>query len=221
MAECYSTNMDLRIFLLVCLLHLVQSKVLDLSCKQIRAFVDGHNSRRLSLAKGNVSNQPAASEMKYIVWDNELAEKAAKWASNNQFSHNPDRIIGSGRFETGENIYMSYSSDPNSKLNIKSALRSWFNEHKDYTTFEPIKPSHFDGSNKQIGHYTQMAWSESVYLGCGVSENLKNGRKEYFVVCNYGPPGNYMGQTPYKAGNKSGKLICATKNCSHRYGDKC
>lgn len=44
--------------------------VLDLSCKQIRAFVDGHNSRRLSLAKGTVSNQPAASEMKYMVSKN-------------------------------------------------------------------------------------------------------------------------------------------------------
>lgn len=64
---------------------------------------------------------------------------------------------GSGRFETGENIFMSSSSDPNSELNIKSALRSWFNEHKDYTTFEAINASHFDGSKKQIGHYTQVS----------------------------------------------------------------
>ncbi|CAH2105746.1 unnamed protein product [Euphydryas editha] len=213
--------MDVRIFLLVFLLHLVQPKVLDLSCKQIRAFVDGHNSRRLSLAKGSVPNQPAASEMKYIIWDKELAGKAAKWASTNQFNHNPDRTIGSGRFTTGENIYMAFSTNLNWELDINSAIRSWFDEHKHYT-YGPIKASDFNGSNKhQIGHYTQMAWSDSVYLGCGISENLKNGKKEYYVVCNYGPPGNYMGQKPYKSGNKSGKLMCSTKNCSRLYGDKC
>ncbi|XP_050343526.1 venom allergen 5-like [Nymphalis io] len=213
--------MHFRGFILFVLLHFVHPKVLDLSCKEIRAFIDGHNSRRLSLAKGNVQKQPAASEMKYMIWDKELAAKASKWASTNQLSHNPDRTIGSGRFTTGENIYMAGSTDLNWKINVDSALQSWFDEHKDYT-YGPIKISDFNGSNKAIGHYTQMAWSDSVYIGCGISENQKNGMKEYYVVCNYGPPGNYLGQTPYKAsGSGSGKLICSTKDCSRPYGDNC
>lgn len=41
--------------------------VLNLSCQQIKAFVDGHNSRRQQLAKGEIEGQPAASEMKFMV----------------------------------------------------------------------------------------------------------------------------------------------------------
>lgn len=28
------------------------------------------------------------------VWDEELAEKASKWAEKEEFKHNPDRTIG-------------------------------------------------------------------------------------------------------------------------------
>lgn len=41
--------------------------MLTLSCRQIREFVRGHNSRRLLVAKGKVPGQPAASDMKMMV----------------------------------------------------------------------------------------------------------------------------------------------------------
>ncbi|XP_038220921.1 scoloptoxin SSD43-like [Zerene cesonia] len=66
----------------------------SLPCRKIRAIVNGHNQRRLQLAQGRVAKQPAASEMKYMIWDEELAAKASKWASRNVFEHNPDRTIG-------------------------------------------------------------------------------------------------------------------------------
>ncbi|CAH2071301.1 unnamed protein product, partial [Iphiclides podalirius] len=195
---------------------------MNLTCKQIRAFVDGHNSRRLQLAKGQVPGQPPASGMKLMVWDDELAAKAAKWASKNHFAHNPDKTIGSRRFNTGENLYWYATTSPNHKINIDSCLKSWFDEYRHYT-YAPLTMRNFDGSSKhQIGHYTQMAWANTMYVGCAISQYGNGNLKEFLVVCNYGPGGNYLGQKPYETRKgTSNSLICGSKDCSRRYGDKC
>ncbi|XP_068631313.1 venom allergen 5-like [Battus philenor] len=213
--------MHFKLILILASCALVQSKLVNLSCNQIRAFVDGHNSRRLQLAQGKVEGQPAASNMKFMVWDSELAAKAAKWATRNELAHNPDKTIGSGRFRTGENICWTASTDSNSKININSCLDAWFDEYKHFT-YGPITSSQFDGSSKhQIGHYTQMAWADTTYIGCGISEYWKDNMKNFLVVCNYGPPGNYLGQTPYKTSEgTSNSLQCSIGDCSRPY-DKC
>ncbi|KAI8424431.1 hypothetical protein MSG28_002925 [Choristoneura fumiferana] len=191
--------------------------MIDLSCRQIQAFVDGHNSRRLKVAKGEVHGQPAASKMKSVIWDEELATKAARWAAQNPTGHNPNRTLESGRFTTGENLYWHVVRKPN----VDQALDDWFDEYKDFT-FDAIKWEDFGGS-KQIGHYTQMVWSESTHIGCGMSQSYDYGLwKEFTVVCNYGPPGNYIGEHPYRTdGPGSGKLVCGVEDCSRPYGDKC
>ncbi|KAI5644473.1 cysteine-rich secretory protein family domain-containing protein [Phthorimaea operculella] len=139
------------IFLLLCV-SLIHAKVWQLNCDTIRRFVDGHNSRRLEIASGQVDDQPAASKMYSMVWDEELARKAAKWASHNMFQHNPDRTIPSGRFGTGENIYYYSTTDRNFNFDVDEALESWFSEHKDYT-YKPMCIEDFTGP--QVGHYTQ------------------------------------------------------------------
>ncbi|VVD01845.1 venom allergen 5 2-like [Leptidea sinapis] len=210
--------MNFRVLILLTLCSLVKC-LNGLSCEQIKAFVDGHNERRLQLARGEVPNQPAAALMKSVVWDAELAAKAQKWASNHKFSHNPNRTVGSKRFFTGENIYWSASTDKTFILDPNSAMESWFNEYKDYK-YRPLEISDFQ-SKKMIGHYTQMVWSDSVYIGCGISKIEKNGFLNYYVVCNYGPAGNYLGQPPYVEGYPSKKVICGTSDCSRPYGDSC
>ncbi|CAG4992959.1 unnamed protein product [Parnassius apollo] len=214
--------MSFKLIFLFLFCGVAQSKLINLSCNQIRAFVDGHNFRRLQLAKEEVPGQPAASDMKLMVWDSELATKAAKWASRKQFSHNPDRNIGSGRFKTGENIYWYSTTDSKHKIDIDSSLKSWFDEYQHYT-YGPLSMSDFDGSSQyQIGHYTQMAWADTTHLGCAISQYWQGNTKEFLIVCNYGPSGNYIGDTPYKIGrNASNFLKCGTDDCSRPYGDKC
>ncbi|XP_060801760.1 venom allergen 5.01 [Amyelois transitella] len=213
--------MHLRAIIILSIVGCALSAV-QLSCNQISELVDGHNARRLKLAHGEVKGQPPAEEMKYLIWDDELAAKASKWASKNNFQHNPDNTIGSGRFLTGENIYMFSTTNSNQKFNTEAALDSWFNEYKDYT-YGPLMISDFaNGNGPQIGHYTQMAWSNSVYVGCGISKFSKNpGWYSYFLVCNYGPAGNIIGKAPYQSGVASHKLICGVSDCSQPYGDKC
>jgi hypothetical protein len=40
------------------------------------------------------------------------------------------------------------------------------------------------------GHFSQVVWVESTELGVGVAKS-KTG--QIFVVCNYNPPGNFVG----------------------------
>ena len=44
------------------------------------------------------------------------------------------------------------------------------------------------------GHYTQVVWARSEELGCAmmICQN-----KAQLWVCNYDPPGNYIGQKPF------------------------
>ncbi|XP_068631443.1 scoloptoxin SSD558-like [Battus philenor] len=143
------------ILILVLTIYGVHCERIKLTCEQIRAFVDGHNFRRLQVANGLVPGQPAASDMQFMVWNEELAEKASKWAEKGQFEHNPDRSIGSNRWNLiGENIYVyNYYSNmgDEAKINIQEALNSWFQEHK-YYNFVPF----FLSSVKPFGHYTQV-----------------------------------------------------------------
>ena len=43
------------------------------------------------------------------------------------------------------------------------------------------------------GHYTQVVWRDSQRLGCAM---VTCGDSEVWV-CNYDPPGNFLGQKPY------------------------
>ncbi|CAB3237122.1 unnamed protein product [Arctia plantaginis] len=194
------------------------------STKEIHAFVDGHNSRRLRVAKGEVKGQPGASEMKTMMWDHELYVKASTYAAKLPRQHNPDKSVPSGRFRTGENLFWYSTTNHNYQLSPETAVEAWFREHHNYT-YGPIRRSDFDGSKSyQIGHYTQMVWSNTIYVGCAISETYKGQWKKFFVVCNYGPSGNYIGQEPYKKGGPSNKLTCGCpKNdrscdCNKLYG---
>ncbi|KAK8263483.1 hypothetical protein V6Z11_D12G045400 [Gossypium hirsutum] len=44
------------------------------------------------------------------------------------------------------------------------------------------------------GHYTQVVWRNSVHLGCA---KVKCNNGGTFIVCNYSPRGNIVGQKPY------------------------
>ncbi|KAJ8733233.1 hypothetical protein PYW08_001531 [Mythimna loreyi] len=209
------------LFILTCVTA-AQCKLIPIACPQIREFVDGHNTRRLLVAQGKVSGQPAASEMKMMVWDEELASKASQWANKNQFQHNPDKTIKSKRFMTSDNLHRFSTNNPKPNFKPDSAVASWFGEHVNYT-FGPLQASDFQQDYK-IGHYTQVVWSESIYLGCAISQTFKDGFNIFIVVCNYGPRGNYEGKKPYEEGDGVTKLVCGIKNkskCDHPYGPKC
>lgn len=144
-----------------------------------QANLNAHNSVR-----ANVS--PAASPaLPAMQWDESVAATAQAHADRCLFSH-------SGNPGLGENIY-GYAAWADAE---EDAALLWAQEvtHYNYS-------SNSCAAGQQCGHYTQMVWRSSTNLGCGIRQcNTGSpwGSGEWtVVVCNYSPPGNYIGERPY------------------------
>lgn len=125
-----------------------------------------------------------------LVWDDDLAAVAQAWADSCTDNEQPIGLVdhNAGRSDNypgyvGENIYGS-SGTPSPT----GAVELWASEEADYD---------YDSNtcSAVCGHYTQVVWSTSERLGCGVSQcnGLQYGGT---IVCNYSPGGN-NGDRPY------------------------
>ncbi len=121
-----------------------------------------------------------------LQWSDTLAQIAQAWADTIAItgqihhSHNPNY---------GENLFWSTY-----RASWKTAIEAWCNEQK-YYHGEKIT---YVGAEK-YGHYTQVIWNKTLYVGCGQSKT-KGGL--YIYVCEYYPPGNFIGQYPYNKKRK-------------------
>ncbi|NEP12944.1 MAG: hypothetical protein F6K14_22615 [Symploca sp. SIO2C1] len=117
-----------------------------------------------------------------LRWSNQLASYAQDWANElsrrgeSQLVHSP----GNNRSGAGENIAAGSS--------VTLMLNLWANEKDDYD----YATNNCRGD--KCGHYTQMVWSNTTEIGCGIAPHR---RYRNVMVCNYSPPGNYRGQRPY------------------------
>ncbi|XP_022973608.1 basic form of pathogenesis-related protein 1-like [Cucurbita maxima] len=115
-----------------------------------------------------------------MQWSNTVAAYAQAYAEKRK--GDCAMIHSTGPY--GENIAAGYYPE----FTGADAVKLWANE----------KPLYDHASNKcvggECGHYTQMVWRSSVRLGCATVPCKANSQ---FVVCNYDPPGNYIGEKPY------------------------
>jgi len=114
-----------------------------------------------------------------LTWSDKIADQAQQWAdkllTEKQLTHRPNSPYGENLFEI--------SGAPGSAGQV---LNEWNSEARDYD-YSSNKCS------KVCGHYTQVVWAASKQVGCAVARDSK---REVWV-CNYDPPGNYVGQRPY------------------------
>ncbi|CAH0558153.1 unnamed protein product [Brassicogethes aeneus] len=98
---------------------------------------------------------------------------------------------------------------------IKKAMASWYSEIKD---MEPDIYTKYDdpASGKAIGHFTQLVWAKSEFIGCAASTD---GKKLYFG-CNYGPAGNVKGAGILKWGTPCTECENSLK-CNQKYESLC
>ncbi|MDC0674944.1 CAP domain-containing protein [Nannocystis radixulma] len=120
-----------------------------------------------------------------LTWSPELARYAQKWADKLQkqrcaLKHRPRS--GTDAQRHGENLYAGSGQ----AATPEQVVDRWVAEVADYDA----KTGRCRGV---CGHYTQVVWRDSQRLGCAM---VTCGDTEVWV-CNYDPPGNFLGQKPY------------------------
>ncbi len=121
-----------------------------------------------------------------LRWSPSLAQLAQNWAQQLCRRSRRGRVVlqhrPSSRF--GENLHWQGGGDPPS---VGDAVQSWANER---THYDPSTGRCVGG---ECGHYTQLVWRATTEVGCGAATCGSS----HFTVCNYSPPGNFVGQRPY------------------------
>lgn len=139
-----------------------------------------HNAARAGAVPAPSPALPA------LTWSGAAAFVAQTWAANCTFAHN------AGRGQLGENLYAGTASSPGTAV-----VAYWASEAADYTL-----ATNTCAAGKQCGHYTQLVWRNTTSVGCAQQQCTANSpfggsAPWFFVVCDYAPPGNVLGEAPY------------------------
>ncbi|CAL4060377.1 unnamed protein product, partial [Meganyctiphanes norvegica] len=184
-----------------------------------------HNDYRALVAsgdekRGNPGPQPSGSNIKELLWNDQLAEIAQRWANQCPFlQHDTYANRRTCNFPVaGQNIYYTWT---NSKKSVwERGIGRWYNE---VAQMANILVDFYAEDEETIGHYTQVLWAETAEIGCGAVvyktefRDIKfNNAKIY--VCNYGPAGNILGKSIYQRGSPASE--CITKK-SNKYPELC
>lgn len=150
-------------------LNLQQSKKFDLS-KFRTECLNAHNEKR---------QLHRVSDLKRNSSLDEIAQKyAEKLAQADSLNHSSNSYNGQ---RLGENLYMQGGRAMSGFLPVDS----WYGEADNYSYDAP------QNSSGVVGHFTQLVWKGSKELGVGCA---KSSDGSYYVVCNYSPAGNWVGE---------------------------
>ncbi|XP_060727626.1 cysteine-rich secretory protein LCCL domain-containing 2 [Tachysurus vachellii] len=158
---------------------------------------------------------PTASNMEYMIWDNELERSATHWAEQCQWDHGPHDLLMS----IGQNLAVHWGRYRSPAYHVQA----WYDEVKDYTfpyphECNPWCPERCSGP--MCTHYTQIVWATTNRVGCAVhvcpSMNVwgETWQNAVYLVCNYSPKGNWIGEAPYQHGR-------SCSQCPPSYGGVC
>ncbi|XP_022706242.1 CRISP/Allergen/PR-1-like isoform X2 [Varroa jacobsoni] len=175
-------------------------------------IIDIHNEWRGRVATGQIRGLPTAANMRYIRWDAELAKIAQAHANLCRFEHDCRDCRQIDRFKSvGQNIFTVWlsSRDNHPAIGWRQAIDSWFEENR-RTPLDVIRSFRF-GSD--FAHFTQAAWADTEYVGCGYSMYRQNSSYVHLYTCNYGSSGNSWGQPVYQQG-QSCSLCPITTQCN-------
>lgn len=168
-----------------------------------------HNKARQAVQKANTVRaksgwQPRAKYMANLIWDDGLAKNALQWAKQCRFGHSARSTsslrsygtkISNPRGVAGENIY--YTTATPTDTIARNSANDWVAESQDW---QYSTSGGSCRSGKKCGHYTQVVWANTKYVGCGMANCARTpagGKYKTVTVCQYYPPGNYRGQAPY------------------------
>ena len=147
----------------------------NLTLQEVEELLREHNKARAEVGVGP------------LHWSKQLALYAEEWATHLvltkcRLEHRPDS--GTWQQVHGENLFMGTAG----YYGVADAVKEWVSEKK-YYKGGTLTSSNWEAS----GHYTQVVWKDTTQLGCAKVACKGN----IIVVCNYDPPGNFLGQKPY------------------------
>lgn len=117
-----------------------------------------------------------------LKWSDELAEIAQKWANKLAKKCNLEHSSS----EWGENIYWTSGT-----ATATEVVDRWAREEK---YFDHTNRVYKSPEGRKFGHYSQIIWRNTTHVGCAVQKCRHGGE---IWVCNYDPPGNYIGEPVY------------------------
>lgn len=110
-----------------------------------------------------------------------LCKFAEEWAINLASRVNP---IHRSNSPYGENIFCTWSNSPYGVvIDGREPVEHWYQEGESHVF-------HKEPTTLKTGHFTQVIWRDTRELGVGQAQS-KTG--QLVVVCNYDPPGNFIG----------------------------
>ena len=130
-------------------------------------ILDKHNELRAKVANGQEAGQPSATNMKKLIWDDELASNAQLWADQCPDGHDSNRQTIKYSGYIGQNMADSWSSRNNMYWGLGKKVQNWYDEVKDWSAAN-VGAFSQAGATGITGHYTQVVWAETQYVGCGV-----------------------------------------------------
>jgi pathogenesis-related protein 1 len=170
-----------RLLASCCLLPALTAQALDFDVQEL---VSAHNRWR------------AAVGVPPLTYSTKLAASAQEWANTLKKEHHCEmqHSVSQGRY--GENLYwgsaLEWSDGTREVQQVSPAtvVDDWASERADYD-----HASNRCAPGKVCGHYTQVVWRTTTTVGCAIA--LCEDTSEQVWVCQYQPPGNWVGQKPY------------------------
>jgi hypothetical protein len=150
-----------------------------------------HNAARAALDEGLTD----------LTWSPEIAAFSQQWSDS--LAQECGTIAHRDQSRYGENIAMRGSTRVDQPFAPEAAVAGWVAEVAcwDFGTIsgsERCDAACAQSLNSNgCGHYTQVVWRNTQRVGCGYSTCQSQGYTFEIWVCNYDPPGNFIGQTPY------------------------
>ncbi|KAH6932423.1 hypothetical protein HPB50_005647 [Hyalomma asiaticum] len=168
-----------------------------------------HNQYRSMVAMGKLASFSTATNMRELLWDDEVASVAqAKADQCTNARGKLDHDKAADRFTTkfksvGQNLAFRRSSASFKGPDWPGQIKAWFDEYYHYPP-EAVKSFHPPGG-EPTGHFTQVVWATTGYVGCGYVDYTVAGVKEMpymqLYVCNYASAGNVLTLPVYQAGD--------------------
>ena len=125
--------------------------------------------------------------MPELKWSNALAAEAQKKANDckpDVHSSSGENLAAASRVSNGAPVLPAMTDQ-------EAFEESWYCEIKNYDFNAPVFKGGFTSDCRDVnGHFTQVVWRDSCYLGCGRATCQIAGQPGTHWVCRYSPPGN-------------------------------